>query len=120
MPSSFLDTRRQLITLMVRLSQSIDAGHDDVAAVLVIRLCDHLVDYLSVGHFSVYGETAVERDTGTRIDRTTDCAMRFNDRFGEIGRYDRDAVRGALETLALAMETRFELEDSFLVAPAAG
>ncbi|MCZ6889047.1 MAG: Rsd/AlgQ family anti-sigma factor [Gammaproteobacteria bacterium] len=119
MPINFLADRQRLIALVVKLNQTIDARHNEVARVLVGKLCNALVDYLSAGHFQVYGAANIGEadDEYRRIEATTEIAMVFHDRFGASRTFDRDAVKGALETLALALETRFELEDSMLTRP---
>ena len=117
MPTSFLDDRQNLIALVVKLNQAIDAGHHDIARLLTQKLTAVLVDYLSAGHFQVFVDVDTASTTYRQIEATTDVAMRFYDRFSGAHREPLDAIKGALETLALTLESRFELEDMLLRRP---
>lgn len=94
-------------------------------AVRYQTFCQTLVDYVSAGHFGVYGELvkeAKEFDDGgldianeviPKIEKTTAIALGFNDRFDEIHKVD-DGIRGLegeLEALGKTLEDRFQLED---------
>lgn len=88
--------------------------------------CQSLVDYVSAGHFEIYGQLITEakefddnsgltvaNEVMPKIEKTTTAALDFNDRFDEIHKVD-DGIRmfaGALEAIGKMMEERFELED---------
>lgn len=90
--------------------------------------CQILVDYVSVGHFEVYeqllDEAAQYKDGGTeiakrvipQIEKSTEIALAFNDRFDDIHKVD-DGIEGLideLQTLGKQLEERFELEDQLI------
>ena len=114
--TDFLNGRRRLISDLFRLIETLDSHQDAASRVRLTRLCDNLVDYLSAGHFQIFSEIATDNHAYGQIERTTDRAMRFNDRFGASGSHDTAAVKRALEGLALTLETRFVLEDALIGA----
>jgi regulator of sigma D len=78
-----------------------------------------MVDYLSVGYFRVFcGLVSPVRGpapASTRFfDATTSTAMTFNDHHAGGDRIDVSRIRRELAAVALALETRFELEDDVL------
>ena len=112
----FLATRRQLIVHLMKLSKALDDNHHDIAQVLLLRFCENLVDYLGDGYFRIYGDLLSSHTWATPreyaiFESTTSTAMTFNDRFADKNPTDMPATRRALANVALALETRFELED---------
>lgn len=90
-----------------------------------IRLfCETLVDYVSAGHFEVYGQLTVgseDFDHHSNIDpvisETTEDALAFNDAYAEVGNQDQLAsFDNNLSNLGQRLEERFALEDQLLNA----
>lgn len=91
------------------------------------EFCGQLVDYVSSGHFEIYGQLIkagkaqgvqfddLMDDLFPLISDTTDIALDFNDHYGEIDnsnsldKFDRD-----LSALGEALELRMEFEDQLL------
>mgnify|MGYP001330742729 FL=1 len=91
------------------------------------EFCGQLVDYVSSGHFEIYGQLIkagndkhiklddLMDDLFPLISDTTDIALDFNDHYGEIdnttelNKFDRD-----LSALGEALELRMEFEDQLL------
>ena len=113
----FLKSRRQLIVDLMRLSTAIESDLRDDAESLLERFCQQMVDYLSVGYFRVYGGLLSVQQTWATpreyaiFDSTTSTAMTFNDHHAGGDRLDVARIKTELATVALALETRFELED---------
>ena len=115
----FLKNRRQLIVDLMRLSKAIESDVRDDAECLLERFCQQMVDYLSVGYFRVYGALSSPKIWATPreyaiFDSTTATAMTFNDHHAGGDRFDVAQIRHELARVALALETRFELEDEML------
>lgn len=123
--AGFLTNRRQLIVQVVKLTTAIDSGHRDIVEALVHRFCQSLIDYLSNGYFRIYGDLlSCQSWSSPRqyavFESTTSTAMTFADRYSaatasrEAPSWKLSALKGSLADLALALETRFELEDHLL------
>ena len=117
--TSFLGQRQRLLRNLVDLSGRV-APSAAGSAIAASRFCDQLIDYLSHGHFRVfhisqgsYPRRQVEVQRAA-IETTTDAAMAFADLYGNLGRFNWTELREDLSTLALTLETRFELEDALL------
>jgi len=114
--ADYLNDRQQLIVMLMKLTSATEDAHPDLGEVLRIRLCEQLVDYLSSGYFRVYGDVlSVQswpdpRDYA-RFEATTGAVLAFSDRFAAHGAVRGVRLKPALADLALALETRFELED---------
>ena len=113
----FVGCRQQLLSNLISLSNSLDQRQWDIAETLLQRFCNHLTNYLTLGHERTERACALAQpDTNLQvaIASTSRIAMCFNDRYSRgTGRLEQ--VRPALEQLALALETRFELEDDLQV-----
>ena len=123
----WLNERRQLIVALCDLSVNPGSNQEQKAEQFQ-RFCQILVDYVSVGHFEVYEQLILEaaeyNDGGTelakkvipQIDKHTEIALSFNDRFDDIHKVD-DGVQSLmkeLDTLGKTLEDRFELEDQLI------
>ena len=87
--------------------------------------CEHLVDYLSAGHFEVYYELIREAEAfadGSAeqakallpgISATTQKAMAFNDQYIDAEGL-LDGLPASLSELGEILEARFELEDQLI------
>lgn len=122
--ATFLKSRRQLIVELMRLSKAIEGEPREEADSLLERFCQNMVDYLSVGYFRMFcGMTSRQTWASPReyaiFDATTSTAMTFNDHHAGGDHIDVSRVKRELAALALALETRFELEDEILNRSAA-
>lgn len=125
----WLKERQELIVQLCDLS--VNPGSSEENKVERFQgFCQILVDYVSVGHFEVYEQLmkeAEEYDDGglelankiiPQIQKSTEVALNFNDRFDDIHKVD-DGIAGLiaeLENLGKMLEERFELEDVLIEA----
>ena len=117
--SVFLKGRQQLIVQLVQLSKAIEHNHGEQTQIYLVKFCQTLVDYLSNGYFRIYGDLLTPRTWATPrvyaiFESTTSTVMTFNDRHTRNRAVDPASVRQELTGVALALETRFELEDEML------
>ncbi|RUO73742.1 sigma D regulator [Idiomarina seosinensis] len=126
----WLAERQELLINYFKLAalppyETVRNGLPDIADIR--EFCGQLVDYVSSGHFEIYGQlvrTGREKDIQMDdlmddlfplISDTTDIALDFNDSYGEIEnsndltQFDRD-----LSALGEALELRMEFEDRLL------
>jgi regulator of sigma D len=113
---SFLECRQRLISYLMKLNNALTEDLQDLSHALLSRFCDSLVDYLSAGYFQLFQRAAPRPSDYPTIEASTRSAMAFNDRFGQLREIDLPEVKAALEQLARALSTRFELEDAVLDA----
>jgi regulator of sigma D len=91
----------------------------------VQQLCQIMMDYVSAGHFEVYGQLAREgkefNDTKAlaqadklyaRVETTTDAVLEFNDKYQETD--DLSSLPQDLSRLGVQLEIRFEAEDGMI------
>ncbi len=121
---TFLKSRRQLIVELMRLSKAIEGELRDEAEGLLERFCQDMVDYLSVGYFRIFCGLVSPQTWATPreyaiLDATTSTAMTFNDHHAGGDHIDITRIKRELAAVALALETRFELEDDVLNRSAA-
>ncbi|MEZ5559255.1 MAG: Rsd/AlgQ family anti-sigma factor [Pseudomonadales bacterium] len=112
---SFTQTRQRLISYLIKLNHALNEDLVDLSQALLSRFCDSLVDYLSAGHFRVFQRLALLPREYAAIEATTEAAMSFNDRFGNVRDVDLAALKSGLERIARVLSTRFELEDELLL-----
>lgn len=115
----FLKSRRQLIVEFMKVSRAIEGDLREDAESVLERFCQQMVDYLSDGYFRIYGGLLSSPTWATPreyaiFDSTTSAAMTFNDHHAGGDRFDVVRVRRELAAVALALETRFEMEDELL------
>ena len=115
---SFNHCRQRLISYLVKLNHALNENLQDLSQALVSRFCDSLVDYLSAGHFQVFQRLVPSPHEYAAIESTTQVAMTFNDRFGNVQYVNIPEVKVALEQLALILGTRFEVEDDIICSEA--
>jgi len=123
--------RAELLALYCRVAGVAPFYNDDAADTvktqeLLQSLCQIMVDYLSMGHFSLYERIARGRERRQNINKmaeelypgiasTTEVALNFNDKYDcedhcDIGNdFEQD-----LSSLGEALATRIELEDKIL------
>lgn len=123
----WLNERKELIVALCDLSVNAGSTQEQKAEKFQ-RFCQILVDYVSVGHFEVYEQLLLEaaeyNDGGTElankviplIDKSTEIALSFNDRFDDIHKVDDgiESLMQELDTLGKTLEDRFALEDKLI------
>ncbi|MFC0227729.1 sigma D regulator [Serratia aquatilis] len=92
------------------------------------NFCYHLVDYLSAGHFHIYGKIIKQVEGSTspkmalttkfypKLQANTESVMAFHDRFSEI-EFDknmRQELNQALSEVGEVLASRFALEDQLI------
>jgi len=115
----YLKGRQQLIVQLMQLSNAAEHNHGAQTQIYLARFCQTLVDYLSNGYFRIYGDLLSPRTWASPrvyaiFESTTSTAMTFNDRHTRNRAVDPASIRQELTGVALALETRFELEDEML------
>ncbi len=116
----WLHERQDLITAYLELKLDARPGE------ALDEFCDHLMDYLSAGHFEIYeqllrearafgDERAVElaQQIYPRIEAGTRHAVDFNDRYAA-GDFDAGHLPADLASLGQKLHERFELEDCLI------
>jgi regulator of sigma D len=114
--ADYLAERQKLIVLLMKLTSATEERQQDLVVSLRVRLCEAAVDYVSHGYFRIYGhllstQTWCEAHAYAAFESTTATVLGFNDRFAAPGPVPHTRLKPALTDLALALETRFELED---------
>jgi regulator of sigma D len=115
---SFLKSRQRLIVELMRTSHALEHNDFEQSQCIVERFCEQLVDYVSTSYFGLFGTLSPTSWTTpreyARFDATTSCAMTFSDRHASGVRGSRIRAKQDLAELALALESRFEVEDDAL------
>lgn len=125
----WLDERQSLLDAYDDVSDIVIEHLDDVEALTQLRtFCQILMDYISAGHFEVYGQlvkegnvfadknTTLTEEIYPRIVKNTETAVNFNDT------YDTDQhchiaiskLPTALAQLGGVLKERFLLEDKLI------
>lgn len=126
----WLKERQELIVQFCDITATNDALDSESKFGKFKSLCQILVDYVSAGHFEVYEQLlneAREFDDGgvelagkliPRIQKTTEYALDFNDRFDNVDKVDDGLNKLGLDMAELGqvLEERFELEDALIEA----
>ena len=107
-------SRAAVLSYLLKLGKCIDAQHQDLVQAVTHRFNETLIDYLSLGHFKLFTQCAPENHTLAALQNITNQALRFSERYSGSRVYPLSTLKRDLEALALAMETRFELEDELL------
>jgi regulator of sigma D len=121
--ADYLAERQKLIVLLMKLTSATEERQQDLVVCLRVRLCEAAVDYVSHGYFRIYGQlvstqTWREARAYAAVESTTATVLGFNDRFAAPGPVPHTRLKPALTDLALALETRFELEDQLFAGMA--
>ena len=90
--------------------------------------CEHLIDYLSHGHFDLYPKIIelIENASGRslsiahrvlpRIEKTTEFLMRFSDLYAEdLNEKKMQSLKRDLEQVGKCLEQRFKNEDRLII-----
>ncbi len=109
--------------------QSSSEGIGDVAPVALQEMLNHMVDYLAMGHFTVYQRIieGTERRGAVReaaevaypgIGETTDVMVEFNDKYENFdgAAEDQEALKKDLSRLGEMLAIRGDLEDEIIEA----
>lgn len=94
----------------------------------IIAFCEHLIDYVSHGHFDLYPKILglIENASGRslsiaqrvlpKIEKTTEYLMRFNDRYAEdLDESKLKTLKQDLEQVGSCLEQRFKNEDRLII-----
>lgn len=122
----WLHSRQSLLVRFCGLSEKKTfADRDTESGENLRQLCQLLVDYVSAGHFEVYDQLILEgqafkdkqgleqaQQLYREIDKTTDIAVDFNDKYQETD--DLSSLVEDLSQLGEALETRFSSEDQMI------
>jgi len=123
----WLKQRQHLIETWVELRDLEEYTQMDTPKIQ--HLCELLVDYVSVGHFNVYEQLALEaqefkddsalkmlNELMPEIDESTEVALEFNDKYDTQKHVSAqlEALPCSMKTLAVVMAERFQLEDRLI------
>ena len=125
----WLKTRQSLIVNLCALPVNPGSSQENKAEKLQL-FCQALVDYVSVGHFEIYEQllnvasdydekgVEVAKKLIPQIEKSTEIALSFNDRFDDIHKVDDgvESLHKELETMVKTLEDRFELEDILIAS----
>jgi regulator of sigma D len=111
-------SRSVILSYLLKLNKSINANHSDLVQAIAQRFNDVLVDYISYGHFRLLQGCTVETHQMVAIDKTTQQALRFSDKYTTRDEIALGNMKQDLEALAYALEVRFEVEDEVLTTAA--
>lgn len=122
----WLINRQDLLVIYCGLSgiENFDESNNDHAQ-KIRSLCQHLVDYVSAGHFEVYDQLIKEgKEFGDKaalataatlyqtIDSTTESILDFNDKYLETD--DLSTLNEDLSNIGQHLASRFEAEDTMI------
>jgi len=125
----WLTLRKELIIEYCSISEAEGSSEELVSKYQ--DFCQKLVDYASTGHFEVYEQLIKEAKayqdlSGVdlaeqilpRIQKTTQFALSFNDKFDDVHKVDGglDALIQEAHDIGEILEERFELEDILIKA----
>lgn len=123
-----LEERRELLSLLLRVSGLTHHGKDLPNANLLEKFCELVVDYIAAGHFGLYQRIVEGKERRNRvadlagtiypqIEKTTRVALAFSEKYKIDGVHDRpENLQSDLSELGVALTTRIELEDRLITA----
>ncbi len=100
----------------------------NAAPKLLQRFCQHLMDYVSMGHFKMFEKLAEHHETNQsyskglnkplllKITLTTDAILNFNDKYTEVK--NLNALSTDLSHIGEALAHRMDWEDALIKAVA--
>ncbi len=127
----WLETRQSLIVEYCKLAALQPCSKGNVVELPtpseMQNFCQHLVDYISEGHFKIY-DMVMDRWKSTgfvvtdeinqtygKIVVTTDPLLNFNDKYSEITEDDElPDFNSDMSLIGEILETRFEVEDQLI------
>ncbi|PKF77734.1 sigma D regulator [Vibrio sp. vnigr-6D03] len=127
----WLDTRQSLVVEYCKLATPQTAKGTAVSGLpspdVLQHFCQHLVDYISEGHFKIYdmvmdrwkstgySPTDEINDTYGKIVLTTDPLLNFTDKYATVSEDDPlKELESELSLIGEILETRFEVEDQLI------
>lgn len=123
-----LDERKELLAQLMKMSELTHHGQHEPDAGLLEEFCELVVDYIAAGHFGLYQRiaerterrhrvNAVARKLYTKIEKSTQIALAFSEKYKIDGKHDRpDKIQRDLSELGEALTTRIDLEDQLITA----
>jgi regulator of sigma D len=121
-----LDERKQLLLLLLHVSELKNEKLNDSDEKLLDEFCQVLVDYIAAGHFGLYDRIIKKQerrknvyDQAIRIypsiDKTTQTALSFNDKYDPAnGARELAELQVDLSILGEDLASRIELEDQLI------
>jgi regulator of sigma D len=127
---ALLDARHELLVQFVGLLGNKNNRKKCLPSCTQVQdFCQHLVDYISAGHFEIYQRviSAIEKASGRqlsivnrilpKIEATTEFALSFNDTYGDgLDEEKLLELDADLNLLGPMLEERFRLEDRLVKA----
>ncbi len=107
-------SRATLISYLVKLTKCVDADHADLAQAICQRFNELLVDYLSFGHFRFLESFQPEPHQLAALNHFTELALNFAENYSGADQVPMYRLKRDLDSLAFALEVRFEIEDELL------
>ncbi len=133
--NEMIKARQELVVLYMKIlnvSLSRSSNKNDVCYPSyedVSTFCNHLVDYMSHGHFDLYPKILelIENASGRslsivnkvlpKIEKTTEYLMDFTDKYSEdLDESKISTVQKDLASIGKALEVRFKNEDRLVIA----
>ena len=123
-----LDERKELLAMLLRVSDLTHHGQDEPDAGLLEEFCELVVDYIAAGHFGLYQRIEKGKERRSRvavlahniypeIEKTTQRALAFSEKYKIDGEHDRpERLQNDLSELGMVLTTRIELEDKLITA----
>lgn len=126
--NDMIRSRQRLVVEYMELVRLDPAAATPATGSAVVSFCEHLIDYVSHGHFDLYPKilTLIENASGRslsiahrvlpRIDKTTEFLMRFNDRYAEDPEsVNLSSLKQDLSAVGKCLEQRFKNEDRLII-----
>lgn len=131
--NDMIKARQDLVLMYMKLLNLTPKGSTDITECYpsyeeVTSFCEHLIDYLSHGHFDLYPKIIelIENASGRslsiahrvlpRIEKTTEFLMRFSDLYAEdLNEKKMQSLKRDLEQVGKCLEQRFRNEDRLII-----
>ena len=131
--NDMIKARQDLVLMYMKLLNLTPKGSTDITECYpsyeeVTSFCEHLIDYLSHGHFDLYPKIIelIENASGRslsiahrvlpRIEKTTEFLMRFSDLYAEdLNEKKMQSLKRDLEQVGKCLEQRFKNEDRLII-----
>ena len=133
--NEMIKARQELVILYMKIlnvSLSRSSNKNDICYPSyedVSSFCNHLIDYMSHGHFDLYPKILelIENASGRslsivnkvlpKIEKTTEYLMNFTDKYSDdLDESKMATVQQDLASIGKAMEVRFKNEDRLVIA----
>ena len=131
--NDMIKARQDIVLMYMKLLNLTTKGSTDITECYpsyeeVTSFCEHLIDYLSHGHFDLYPKIIelIENASGRslsiahrvlpRIEKTTEFLMRFSDLYAEdLNEKKMQSLKRDLEQVGKCLEQRFKNEDRLII-----